>query len=102
MTEEIPQHLKALALANEIRLAQAELKGEVRRGELSLADALEDPRAQRLRVEALLMAQWRWGVARARRALLRAGIVERRTVAELTPRQRRVLPIVVQKPGCGG
>ena len=39
-TAPAPQHMQALAQANKVRLARAELKRQVADGELSVADSL--------------------------------------------------------------
>lgn len=95
-TAVIPQHLKALRRANRVRLGLAAVKAEVAAGDLTVAEALEDPRAVSLQLDELLMCQRRWGRARARRAILAAssagGLIvplsENRRVGDLTPRQR--------------
>ena len=40
-TAPAPQHLQALARANKVRLARAELKRQVAEGELSVADVIQ-------------------------------------------------------------
>jgi hypothetical protein len=90
-TVEIPQHMQALAQANRQRLAAAELKGEIKRGETSLAAAIEDSRAGCLTVIDLLMAQRGWGVDRAAKLLDRERIYQTKRVRALTERQRGVI-----------
>jgi hypothetical protein len=88
----IPQHLQALAAANEIRLARAGLRRDVHAGRATIADALGAHCAQSMTVIDLLMCQHRWGRERALRALAHLGLrSERRRVSDLTERQRGLL-----------
>lgn len=97
MTE--PSNMVALAKANEIRLARAGLKREIREGTLSLADALEREYLQTMTVGSLLCAQHRWADVRARKALAEAAnllglpfpLRENMRVCFLTDRQKRAL-----------
>lgn len=89
MTE--PQHMVALAKANEVRLAAAALKREIKNGELPIAAALEDERAQPLQIGDLLAAQHKWGSVRTRWLLEPLYIAEHRRVRDLTERQRQLL-----------
>jgi hypothetical protein len=81
----------ALAKGNEIRLARAALKREVKNGEMSIVDALEDKRAAAIEVGVLLCAQRHWGVGRTRKVLRPLGIGERQQVEDLTDQKRRAL-----------
>ena len=89
-----PQHLRALARANEVRLARAELKRRVAEGEITVADV--DPSARRGRRETmtvadLLMSQRRWGRTRCRKFLQSIPMSENKTVGSMTERQRRAV-----------
>lgn len=86
-----PQHLRALAAANETRLARAAVKRDMRSGSVSAADALDLPCVQSMRVLDLLAAQYRWGPARARQVLRRAMCSDALLVGALTDRQRAEL-----------
>jgi len=88
-----PQHMWALDRANEIRLARAELKRGVARGDIDVADViLQRPReAHSMPVAELLMSQSRWGETRSRKILALLPVSERKTVGSLTSRQRGVL-----------
>lgn len=88
-----PQSMRALAKANRVRLARADVKRRVAAGEVSVADVLaEQPfGVDRMAVAELLIAQPRWGVTRTRRLLRRAAISETRTIEALTDRQRRLI-----------
>ena len=88
-----PQHMQALAQANRVRLARAELKRQVAEGELSVADVvLECPwAAESMAIADLLMSQHRWGRTRCRRFLAGIPMSETKTVGSMTDRQRRCL-----------
>src|SRR5689334_14529137 len=65
------QHMRALARANQVRLARAELKRKVASEEVGVADViLACPwEAHSMAVADLLMSQRRWGQTRCRRFL---------------------------------
>lgn len=88
-----PQHLRALARANEVRLARAELKRQVHAGEVSAADVILASawEAESMTVADLLMAQRRWGHTRCRTFLQRIPISETKTVGSMTERQRNAV-----------
>ena len=88
-----PQHIRALAQANRVRLARAELKREVAEGIRSAADVvLECPwEAESMPIGSLLMSQHRWGRTRCRRFLASLAMVETKTIGSMTVRQRRAL-----------
>ena len=87
------QHLRALELANRVRLAQADIKRRVADGQLSAAEVvLSCPwPAHKMQISTLLTAQKRWGRARCRRILVSIGVAENRQVGALTERQRMAL-----------
>jgi hypothetical protein len=88
-----PQHLRALARANEVRLARAELKRRVLDGELAVADVILDapPEAATMTVADLLVSQRRWGRARCRKLLQGIPMSETKTVGTMTDRQRHAM-----------
>ena len=88
-----PQHLRALARANEVRLARATLKRRVSDGEISVADVvLSTPsEAETMPVLDLLMSQRRWGLTRCRRFLQCIPMSESKTVGSMTDRQRQAM-----------
>jgi hypothetical protein len=92
-TAPAPQHMQALAQANRVRLARAELKRRVADGELSVADVLLDVpwQAESMTIADLLMSQHRWGRTRCRRFLNGIQMSETKTIGSMTERQRRVL-----------
>lgn len=88
-----PQHLRALARANEVRLARASLKRRVSDGEISVADViLSTPwETETMPVLDLLMSQRRWGLTRCRRFLQCIPISENKTIGSMTDRQREAM-----------
>ena len=92
-----PQHLRALARANEVRLARAELKRRIAEGELTVgAIVLDAPwEAETMTVADLLMSQRRWGRTRCRRLLQGIPMSETKTVGSLTDRQRQAVADVL-------
>jgi hypothetical protein len=88
-----PQHLRALARANEVRLARADLKRRVAEGQLNAADViLTTPwEAQTMSVSDLLMSQRRWGHTRCRKFLSGIPMSENKTIGTMTDRQRTAL-----------
>jgi hypothetical protein len=88
-----PQHLRALARANEVRLARADLKRRVAEGQISAADVILDTpwQAETMTVADLLMSQRRWGRMRCRKFLQCIPMSENKTIGSMTERQRRAL-----------
>ena len=88
-----PQHMRALEYANRIRLARAELKRSVARGEINAAEViLSSPdEATRMTVAELLMSQRRWGRTRCRKLLASIPLSETKTIGSMTERQRVAL-----------
>lgn len=93
-----PQHLRALARANEVRLARAELKRQVAEGEISAAHViLECPwEAASMTVSDLLTSQRRWGSTRCRKLLASIPMSENKTVGSMTERQRKALGALLE------
>ena len=96
-----PQHLKALERANRVRLARAELKRRVARGELTAAEVvLTCPwEAESMTVADLLMAQRRWGRTRARTFLSAVQLPETKQLGTMTHRQRVTLAALLTAGG---
>src|ERR1700712_4417843 len=92
-TAPAPQHMRALAQANRVRLARAELKRQVAEGETSVAGIVLDRpwEAESMSIADLLMSQHRWGRTRCRRFLASIPMVETKTIGSMTERQRRAL-----------
>lgn len=98
------QHLRALELANRVRLARAQLKRNVTAGELTAAEViLGCPwEAHSMSVSDLLMSQKRWGRTRCRRLLNSIGVPEGKEIGTLTERQRRALAGVLRRMASTG
>lgn len=88
-----PQYMDALARANEVRLARAELKRQVAMGEISAAEVILDTpeEAETMTVSDLLTSQRRWGTTRCRKFLQCVPMSENKTIGSMTERQRRAL-----------
>jgi hypothetical protein len=92
--------MRALAQANRVRLARAELKRQVADGETSVADVvLRCPwEAESMTISDLLMSQHRWGHTRCRRFLASIPMSETKTIGTMTERQRRELASMLERP----
>jgi len=88
-----PQHMRALARANEIRLARAALKRQIASGATSAADVILrcPPEAEGMTVSELLSAQRRWGRTRSRKLLGGLELKENKQLSTFTQRQRDLL-----------
>jgi hypothetical protein len=88
-----PQHMRALAHANRVRLARAALKRSVAAGELDAAGIVRTCpwEVETMTVGELLRSQRRWGRTRARTFLLSLALNENRQLGRLTERQRNML-----------
>lgn len=88
-----PQHMKALARANQVRLARAELKRAIGRGDVDACSVVTDSpwEAQSMSLAELLTSQRRWGRTRARKFLAALALSENKRVGTLTHRQRMIL-----------
>lgn len=97
-----PQHLRALARANEVRLARAELKRRVLDQEVSVADIVLEPpaAAENMTVADLLMSQRRWGHTRCRKFLAAVPMSEAKTVGAMTERQRHAVAEALDAISC--
>ena len=92
-TAPAPQHMRALAQANRVRLARAELKRQVAEGEATVAEIVLDCpwEAESMTIADLLMSQHRWGRTRCRRFLASIPMLETKTIGSMTERQRNEL-----------
>ena len=92
-TAPAPQHMRALAQANRVRLARAELKRQVAEGEATVAEiVLGRPwEAESMSIADLLMSQHRWGRTRCRRFLASIPMTETKSIGSMTERQRNEL-----------
>jgi hypothetical protein len=85
--------MRALARANEVRLARAELKRRIAHGDLAVTEVvLASPwEAESMTIADLLMSQRRWGNTRCRKLLQGVPMSENKSVGSMTERQRRAL-----------
>lgn len=90
---QVPQHMQALARANRVRLARAELKRSIGRGDASVAEVIRDCpwETESMTLAELLTSQRRWGRTRARKLLQAVALSENKRLGTLTPRQRALL-----------
>ncbi len=90
---EAPQHMRALQRANSVRLARAELKRAIARGDREAADIVRDCpwETESMTISELLTSQRRWGRTRARKFLMPLSLNENKQLGTLTPRQRQLL-----------
>jgi hypothetical protein len=100
-TDPRTQHMQALALSNDIRLARAAIRRQVFAGERTVASVLREMPVcvESMTLFDLLACQHRWGVDRTRRLLVRLGIPEGKALGTLTQRQ---VGLVVDKLEEGG
>jgi hypothetical protein len=95
--------MRALAQANRVRLARADLKRQVAEGEITVGDViLMCPwEADSMSVSDLLMSQHRWGRTRCRRFLASIPMSETKTIGSMTDRQRHALAAMLGGPSAG-
>ncbi len=92
-SSEAPQHMRALERANSVRLARAELKRAIARGDRDAAEVVRDCpwETESMTIAELLTSQRRWGRTRARKFLMPLALNENKQLGTLTSRQRRLL-----------
>ena len=90
MVDASAQHMRALEIANRVRLARSRLKRRVASGDLSVADVVASPPPEALTMEVgeLLLSQRRWGDKRCHTFLKAIQISENKTIGSMTERQR--------------
>ena len=90
---EAPQHMRALERANSVRLARAELKRAIARGDRDAAEVVSECpwETESMTIAELLTSQRRWGRTRARKFLMPLSLNENKQLGTPTPRQRRLL-----------
>jgi hypothetical protein len=100
---ETPQHMEALARANRVRLARAELKRSIARGDVDAAEVIRDCpwETESMTLAELLTSQRRWGRTRARKFLLSLALNENKRLGTLTARQRLLLSTELAARGAG-
>jgi hypothetical protein len=94
----MPQHMRALAEANRVRLARAALKRDITAGKTEAAEVVRDCpwEVSTMTVGELLRSQRRWGRTRARKFLFGLALNENRELGRLTERQRMVLALALE------
>jgi len=85
--------MQALARANRVRLARAELKRSIARGDGDAADVVRECpwETESMTLAELLTSQRRWGRTRARKFLIGLALNENKKLGTLTSRQRSLL-----------
>jgi hypothetical protein len=85
--------MRALERANMVRLARAELKRAIAKGDVEAAEVVRDCpwETESMTIAELLTSQRRWGRTRARKFLVPLSLNENKQLGTLTQRQRRVL-----------
>lgn len=92
------QSLEALARANEIRLARARIKAQVRKGLLTIPQALTEDCVQTMSLFGLLRCQPRWGDNRTLTFLNQIPVSEIKPIGGLTDRQRQRITELLEAP----
>lgn len=87
------QRAQALQHANDIRLYRAQVKRDLKDGNLNIVDLLagvayEDPRLATMKIYELVFAAPRFGRMRMNQLFVRCMIAQSKTVAGITHRQR--------------
>jgi hypothetical protein len=87
------QCMRALARANEVRLARAALKRDVAAGRRNVAEVVSELswETRSMTLAELLCSQRRWGRARSRKLLNSLGLSEGKQLGTLTERQQGIL-----------
>ena len=98
-----PQHMQALERANRVRLARAELKRSIARGEVEASEIVRECpwETESMTLAELLTSQRRWGRTRARKLLLSLSLSENKRLGTLTSRQRLMLTTALATKGAG-
>ncbi len=89
----MPQHMRALAHANRVRLARASLKRAIAAGAVDAAEVVRSCpwEVESMTVGELLRSQRRWGRTRVRKFLFSIALNENRELGRLTARQSMLL-----------
>jgi hypothetical protein len=96
-----PQHMQALERANRVRLARAELKRSIARGDVDASSVVRDCpwETESMTLAELLTSQRRWGRTRARKFLTGVSLSENKRLGSLTERQRALLSAALSERG---
>jgi hypothetical protein len=97
----LPQHMRALARANEVRLARAQLKREIGAGRRGIVEVIRECpwEAESMSVTELLCSQRRWGRARSRKLISSLQLNESKRLGTFTQRQRELLAAALEARG---
>jgi hypothetical protein len=97
----LPQHMAALARANEVRLARAQLKREIGSGQRAILEVIRECpwEAESMSVSELLCSQRRWGRARSRKLINSLQLSETKRLGTFTQRQRDLLAAALEARG---
>jgi hypothetical protein len=89
----MPQHMRALAEANRVRLARAALKRAIEAGDVDAAEVVRECpwEVETMTIGELLRSQRRWGRTRARKFLSVVALSENRQLGRMTLRQRALV-----------
>jgi hypothetical protein len=93
--------MQALERANRVRLARAELKRSIARGEVEASEIVRECpwETESMTLAELLTSQRRWGRTRARKFLMPLSLNENKQLGTLTSRQRRLLSAELSRGG---
>ena len=93
----VPQRVRALERANDVRCGRAALKRSIAEGRTDVSEVLLAPPSivAKMALGELLMSQKGWGNVRSKRFLRSAGLTEMKTLGNLTPRQRHSLAVLL-------
>jgi hypothetical protein len=99
-----PQHMQALERANLVRLARAELKRSIARGDIDASEVVRECpwETESMTIAELLASQRRWGRTRVRKFLGSLALNENKKLGTLTSRQRLLLSTELAGRGQGG
>lgn len=91
------QNMRALEQANKIRLARAEIKRRIAKGDVEVAEILLEPADEiaGMEISELLTSQKRWGTTRCTKFMDSVGLSESKTIRSLTERQRSAVAAVL-------
>jgi len=93
------QQLEALEIANRVRFDGMHVRQELMAGLITVEQAFDDPRAERMQVGRLLCAQRGWGPSRVHRLLNTLMVWPTRRVGDLTERQRLLIVETLERNG---
>jgi hypothetical protein len=98
--------MQALERANLVRLARAELKRAIARGEVDASKVVQECpwETESMTIAELLTSQPRWGRTRVRKFLIPLALSENKRLGTLTSRQRMLLAteLAAKSPGAAG